>query len=198
MWRRRSTRGPLRGEAALEEPRVKRRAGSKMGEIHRVRMGEIACGESGVLHTILGSCVGIALWRKDGGPVGLAHCVLPEPMGEMENKGARFVSTGVPNLLRALGWRQGESLRGWRGVVAGGAKSLEGAQANWEVGRLNLEAARKALDELGIRYELMPATGHRGCVLEVDCVSRRYRAEALEANEGEGARRKQNRGTTGK
>ncbi|GAB4408399.1 MAG: hypothetical protein OHK0021_18940 [Bryobacter sp.] len=171
-----------------------------MGEIQRVRMGEIACGESGVLHTMLGSCVGSALWRKEGGPVGLAHCVLPEPMGQMENKGARFVSTGVPNLLKALGWRQGESLRGWRGVVAGGAKSLGGVLANREVGRSNLEAARKALDELGIRYELMPATGHRGCVLEVDCVNRRYRAEALEAIEGEaeGARRKRNRGTTGK
>jgi len=151
-----------------------------MSDIHRVRMGEIGCAESGVLHAILGSCVGIALWRKQGGAVGLAHCLLPAPMGESGNRAARFVTSGVLNLLDALGWRQGEGLRAWRGVLAGGARTLEGAEANWEVGRLNIEAARNVLRELGVRYEELPLESHKGCLLEVDCASRLYRARSFE------------------
>lgn len=54
-----------------------------------------------VLETLLGSCVGIAIWDRQTRRGGLAHIVLPESRGSTSAPG-KFADTAVAELRRRL------------------------------------------------------------------------------------------------
>ena len=61
----------------------------------RVSMGGLKFAEPpDVLETLLGSCVGIAIWDERSGCGGLAHALLPEAQGKAAPPG-KFVDTAV-------------------------------------------------------------------------------------------------------
>lgn len=148
----------------------------------RVHIGEIECEREGVLQAVLGSCVGVALWHKKGQMTGMAHCLLPEAPPGGGGAGARYVDSGIENLLEKLGWaREGnEPPRGWRAVIAGGNHVFEkGGSKQLEVGAMNLDTARRVLRELRIPFEEATQPAAAGCLLEVNCATRAVRAESL-------------------
>lgn len=153
-----------------------------MPETIRVHIGEIEIDQQGLLQAVLGSCVGIAIWHKHGQLTGMAHCLLPEAPSDGGGLGARYVDSGVANLLEKLGWARdgGEPPRGWRGVIAGGNHVFEkGGSKQLEVGAMNLDTARRVLRELRIPFEEATQPSSAGCLLEVNCVTRAVRVESL-------------------
>jgi chemotaxis protein CheD len=166
-----------------------------MSETIRVRIGEIATGRQGRLQAVLGSCVGIAIWHKHEPLTGMAHCLLPEAPTEGGGPGARYVDSGVANLLEKMGWsREGtDPPRGWRGVIAGGNHVFDkGGSKQLEVGAMNLDTARRVLRGLRIPFAEATQPTNAGCVLEVDCATRAVRVESL-APAGHASKKEQTR-----
>ena len=67
-----------------------------------VPMGGIGVGSSsGVLRTLLGSCIGIALYERRLKVVGLAHVVMPDSMGRTSSLG-KYADTAIPETIRKM------------------------------------------------------------------------------------------------
>ncbi len=65
-------------------------------------MGELAVhAEGGVLRTLLGSCVGVALFDRRLRIGGLAHVVLPRSRGQVDQPG-KFADTAIPELMKRM------------------------------------------------------------------------------------------------
>jgi len=142
-----------------------------------VRMGEIAVARNGeVLAAIgLGSCVGVALLDPQAGVAGLAHVLLPEPASGREGGPARFATTAVPALLKAV-----ESAGATRARViakmAGGASMFAGLSNNGiaAIGQRNAAAVRRTLEELGIPLVAEDTGGSWGRTIHVQASDGAY------------------------
>src|SRR6185503_1521110 len=102
----------------------------------RTTMPAIAMGALGVaqgdqvLRTLLGSCLGLALYDRRLKLGGLAHIVLPKaPAGPCELPG-KFVDTAVPALMRKMeALSDGTALKLWA-KIAGGANMFSSPTTN--------------------------------------------------------------------
>jgi chemotaxis protein CheD len=113
-----------------------------------IRMGEIAVGRrEGILRTLLGSCIGLALYDERRSVGGLAHIVLPEARGTPSLPG-KFVDTAIPALLREMEALAGPRLRP-AARIAGGA-NMFATTVTETVGRRNIEACERYLEAHGI------------------------------------------------
>lgn len=96
----------------------------------------------------LGSCVAVGLF--DGGTAaGLLHVMLPTSNGQTVENPAKFADTGVPTLLRSLadaGAPEGDL----SAKIAGGSEMITFRSRERSIGDRNVEAVRRALDEVGI------------------------------------------------
>lgn len=108
-----------------------------------LRMGELGAG-SGTMQfkTLLGSCVGLALYDRARRVGGLAHIVLPSSQGH-DGPPARFVDTAIPELIECL-VRLGGRERSLCAKLAGGARMFETQSAS-TIGDLNVDAMREEL-----------------------------------------------------
>lgn len=120
-----------------------------------VRIGDVKVASApSVLFTIgLGSCVAIALYDARSRVGGLAHAMLPDPRsGRRGAPAGRFATTAVPQLL-AMMEAEGAATADMRARLAGGASMfrdvLDGDALR--LGERNVEAARSALLEAGVR-----------------------------------------------
>ena len=67
-----------------------------------IRIGALSVASNGEeLRTLLGSCIGLALYDRRRKIGGLAHIVLPASRGRTELPG-KFVDTAIPGLLREM------------------------------------------------------------------------------------------------
>ncbi|MEJ1930158.1 chemotaxis protein CheD [Nostoc sp. NIES-2111] len=147
-----------------------------------VHIGEFHCASKGTLQAVLGSCVGVAIWHKKRDLVGLAHCLLPEAPLTGGGEGARYVDTGILNMLHRLGWiRMGDQVpRGWRAVIAGGNHVTPySGNSQLDIGAKNLDSARRLLQELRIPFEEATQPSNHGCLIEINCLTRSFRTESL-------------------
>ena len=113
-----------------------------------IRMGEMAVAESsGVLRTLLGSCIGLALYDRRRRVAGLAHIVLPDSRGQATIPG-KFVDTAIPALIGEMESLAGQSLR-LVARIAGGANMFQTDGAR-KIGDHNLEATEALLRELRV------------------------------------------------
>lgn len=94
-----------------------------------------------VLETLLGSCVGIAMWDERSGYGGLAHAMLAQSNGDVTSPG-KFVDTAISELKREL-IAQGATPYSMRAKLAGGAIMF--GNNSETVGTKNFEAARHHL-----------------------------------------------------
>lgn len=99
----------------------------------------------------LGSCVGIALYEPRSKIGGLSHIMLPDSTAFCgEKKAGKFADLAIPSLIdemRLLGARGDLTAK-----IAGGASMFQGKKTlpHLQIGRRNIEAVKRVLEELGI------------------------------------------------
>lgn len=129
-------------------------------------MGEMAVAmNDGLLRTLLGSCIGLALYdprRKVGG---LAHVVLPQSRGKTELP-AKFVDTAIPALVQDMEKLAGSRLK-LRAKLAGGANMFPTTSAK-TIGAQNIEAVEYLLRELQIPIIARHLGGEQGRRMSFD------------------------------
>jgi chemotaxis protein CheD len=143
-----------------------------MGELKLARRGER-------LSALLGSCVAIGILWPKGGCCALAHCLLPEMPGQIQRVGARYVDQAVASLLLLLKIAEADKLE-LAVVVAGGASMLGAAGVSTSVGRLNIAAARAAVERHGLRVAHEDVGGRRGRCIEIDSGAYTYDVRHVE------------------
>jgi chemotaxis protein CheD len=128
---------------------------------HALPMGELAVARSeGVLRTLLGSCIGVALYDRRLKVAGLSHIVLPTSMGRTDTPG-KFADTAVPALIEKMrGLATGERLR-LDARIAGGANMFYSESEN-TIGRQNQHAVERLLEELRIEIRGRHCGGEQG------------------------------------
>ena len=131
-----------------------------------IRMGEmdVAIGE-GKLRTLLGSCVGLALYDRRQRIGGLAHIVLPAARGTPQRPG-KYVDTAVPLLISQMREVAGADLRLWAKIAGGASMFTTNKTAN--IGRQNIEACENALKELTIPIIARHCGGEQGRRMSLD------------------------------
>lgn len=142
-----------------------------------IRMGEMAVAQSGgVLRTLLGSCVGIALYDRRRRVGGLAHVVLPESRGQTETP-AKFVDTAVPALVEAMQALSEEPLR-LSARIAGGAQMFKTSVAR-RIGDQNVEASEALLRTMRIPVVGRHCGGSKGRRMTLDLATGVVRVEIV-------------------
>ena len=104
-----------------------------------------------VLCTLLGSCIGLALYDQQNQIGGLAHIVLPRARAATDVPG-KFADTAIPELLRRIDEIGGNG-RSVNARIAGGADMFNTGTDD-TVGSQNLAAVEELLETRGI-----PVTG---------------------------------------
>lgn len=113
-----------------------------------IRMGELAvAGSESVLSTLLGSCIGLALYDRKNRLGGLAHIVLPHSHGKTDAPG-KYVDTAIPELLQQIQATGGNPQR-LNARIAGGADMFN-TGSETTIGVQNIQAVEDALRELRI------------------------------------------------
>jgi chemotaxis protein CheD len=129
-------------------------------------MGEMDVAvNDGVLRTLLGSCIGVALYDRQRKVAGLAHIVLPSSRGCGRLPG-KYVDTAVPNLMRKMQKAVGSSLR-LTARIAGGANMFS-TPSEQTIGVQNIEASERLLSELGIPILGRHCGGEQGRRMTID------------------------------
>ena len=134
--------------------------------ITAIRMGDLAVSANdGVLRTLLGSCIGLALYDRSHKVGGLAHIVLPQSRSPRDPPG-KFVDTAVPALCAEMETLAGRSLKP-TARIAGGANMFS-TNVIQTVGAQNLEAIEKLLGELRIPLVGRHCGGEQGRRMSLD------------------------------
>lgn len=114
----------------------------------KVGMGELDVLQgTGVLRTLLGSCIGLVLHDARSGVGGLAHIVLPSSNGSNHAPG-KYADTAVPELIRLIG-NLGGKTRNLSAKLAGGANMFASSNPN-VIGDQNLAMVEQLLQKEGI------------------------------------------------
>lgn len=113
-----------------------------------VGVGELAVAEHPrfLLTPALGSCVGVAIYDLGAKRGGLAHIMLPRPVGDPSAPGAthRFASVAVPELVQRL-IKAGAHKHGLQAKIAGGAAMFRGDSALSSIGDRNVAEVKHQL-----------------------------------------------------
>jgi len=160
-------------------------------QLINVHIGEVKIGTGEQqLHTILGSCIGIALLWQKRGVYGLAHCLLPKgPPGlitEM-NSGkrkkdhvyaGRYVDQAIESLTHAMSITDYKDIRA---VVAGGANMTNPDSPAPEklVGHQNALSAIACLNERKIIIVHEDTGGYEGRKMSITCDSGYFDVKAI-------------------
>lgn len=111
------------------------------------------------IRTVLGSCVGIAIFDRAARIGGLAHVILPASSAGVGDRG-KFADTAVDWLLAELR-RAGAERARLAAKIAGGAKMF-GSAATMLIGARNIEAVRARLKHHKVPLEAEDVGGEKG------------------------------------
>lgn len=118
------------------------------GTDHKIGIGEIGVAQgTGVMRTLLGSCVGLVLHDQGQNTGGMVHVLLPTA-GSAPDPPGKYADTAVPELIRqivAVGGRSNRLIA----KLAGGAKMFATERTN-SIGDQNLAAIEELLRRAGI------------------------------------------------
>ncbi|XZE33123.1 chemotaxis protein CheD [Pirellulaceae bacterium SH501] len=112
-----------------------------------IKMAEIGVLQSqGRLRTLLGSCVGIALFDKKLKLIGLAHVVMPCSMGTDHSPG-KYADTAIPEMIRRMNKMACGSKLSLTAKIAGGANmfSYASSSPSATIGEQNILAVEESL-----------------------------------------------------
>jgi chemotaxis protein CheD len=132
-----------------------------------VGMGHIAL-TSGqdVAHTVLGSCLGLALYEPRQRVGALAHIVLPAAQGRAGSPG-KFADTAIEWMLAAMR-RAGADPKRLTCKLTGGANMFAG-NGPFQIGQQNIEAARQHLAAAKITVVAEHLGGKNGRRVVFEC-----------------------------
>ncbi len=131
-----------------------------------IRMGEMATGVDGdVLRTLLGSCVGVALYDRRKKIGGLAHIVLPRSRRADDPPG-KCADRAIPALIAMLE-RDADGAIKLSAKLAGGAKMLSSSKTA-DIGEQNQRACEQLLRELRIPILAQDCGGNQGRRMSFD------------------------------
>ncbi|HZN96112.1 MAG TPA: chemotaxis protein CheD [Gemmatimonadales bacterium] len=123
----------------------------------------ITCGEPSMVITILGSCVGVALYDTRTGAGGLNHFLLPRSPATGGESSARYGDVAMPKLLDAMLGR-GSLVRDLQAKVFGGARVLNyrDTPPHRDLGAGNFDLAFEFLESQSIRIAGRDVGGRHG------------------------------------
>ena len=134
-----------------------------------VGMGESAAVRAPAgLTSVLGSCVGVALYHPRQRVGALAHVVLPESAGRAGTPG-KFADTAIPHLLELLR-AAGAPAAGLVAKIAGGA-SMFSSGGPLQVGESNVQAVLRALQAAHIAVAAQHVGGSKGRRVHLDAAT---------------------------
>ena len=123
-------------------------------------MGELSvAADGGELRTLLGSCIGLALFDRRCKVGGLSHIVLPNARGKTDRPG-KFVDTAIPALIKEMQMLSGGEMK-LIAKMAGGASMFKTTVAA-NIGRQNIESCERLLGQLGIPIVARHCGGEQG------------------------------------
>jgi chemotaxis protein CheD len=135
-----------------------------------VGMGQIVFGEApDRLASILGSCVGVTLYHPRTRQAALAHVLLPDSQGRLNDSPGKFADTAIPHMLKLLG-QAGVSPGGLVAKLAGGA-NMFGHNGPLQIGAANGEAVARALAAAGVRVAAKDIGGKQGRRISLNCAT---------------------------
>lgn len=149
---------------------------------HETTVHPLGIAELRVIHapdrirTVLGSCIGIALYDRDLGVGGMAHVMLPDSTQGTGQPG-KFADTAVDLLLEQLLSAGAERTR-LRVKIAGGAAMFGEATAN-TLGVRNVEAVRERLRTHSLRVAASALGGTKGRKMMLDPATGDVRVEII-------------------
>lgn len=101
-----------------------------------------------LLETLVGSCVAVVLWDETSRRGAMGHALLPESPAEFDGPAGKYVDTALVRMVHELSAR-GSPVANLTAKLVGGAKMF-GRTNSLDIGRRNVEAARRALESQGI------------------------------------------------
>jgi chemotaxis protein CheD len=126
------------------------------------------------ISTLLGSCVGVALYDRDARLGGLAHIVLPSARGAADHPG-KYADTAIPGMIadfqRCLGARTRSRLTA---KLVGGASMFNlnpNLDSSMNIGQRNQQAIEEILAELKIPILARDLGGSSGRRLTLETAS---------------------------
>jgi len=144
-------------------------------------MGKIVLATGpGTITTVLGSCVGIAIFHPRTHQGLLAHVVLPSSSGRVATPG-KFADTAVPDMLKQLA-SLGICDSSLIVKIAGGSNMFGLPAGPMQVGESNLAAVEAALAKAKLRIAGRHVGGNKGRRVTLDCQAGSYRVEVVGAD----------------
>lgn len=135
------------------------------------------------LASVLGSCIGLAIWDPEQHLAGMAHILLPDSRGQTGGTlPGKYADHAVPTLVGSLVER-GASRARLRAKVAGGARMFSrlAADGSGDVGALNAAAVKSALANARIIILAEDLGGNRGRKVLFDPASGAFTVDTLNA-----------------
>ncbi|MDD6056685.1 MAG: chemotaxis protein CheD [Clostridiales bacterium] len=154
-----------------------------MSQVIKVGMADLnICKSPDIITTIgLGSCIGLTFYDPVTKVGGMVHYMLPDST-QMRNKSnvAKFADTGIEELLKKV-IAAGASKSRLVAKMAGGARMFEmsGLSDVGNIGARNAEAAKKKLQELGIRLLASDTGLNYGRTVELHCETGEFYIKAV-------------------
>lgn len=143
-------------------------------------MGELAVADDGtIIRTLLGSCLGLALYDRQSRIGGLAHILLPASHGDTRLP-AKFVDTAIPAVIEQIRGLAGSRRGSLTAKLAGGA-NMFATNNSRPIGEQNIEAAQRMLNDLGIPIVSQHLRGQQGRRMQLDTASGRVTIEVVGA-----------------
>lgn len=113
-----------------------------------------------IMNTVLGSCVSVCLWDQDLKAGGMNHFMLPfwNGSGLASPKYGNIAMEQLVKKMTGMGCRREDLVA----KIFGGAKMLREQSEFFDIGRRNIDLARKLLDEHDISITASSIGGNRG------------------------------------
>jgi len=141
-----------------------------------VGIGELAISDNknDIIKTFaLASCVAVTVYCSKKNAAGMVHIALPSPSPSGNNGRTRstyYAKTGVPLLINRMCAEFGCSKHELEIRLYGGADSIRNDDV-FNIGRRNIEAVKKVLSSLNLKYHTAEVGGIISRTLEMDVAS---------------------------
>ena len=146
-------------------------------EITNIGMGMIGVARApNCFRSILGSCIGLALYDPTAKAGSFAHIVLPKSCGQPSPPG-KFANMAVAEMLHLM--KQYGSTPGRIVAKMAGGANMFGRGGPVTIGEDNINATKLALETAGIRLVSQKTGGQKGRRVMFDCQDGEFVVEVV-------------------